>query len=335
VTPPLTIVVGIYSPFAAWNIPAAHVARLQQEFPHHTFLHATGEAQALRLIGGADVAFMAELSPAHLGGAQQLKWVHSPAAGVGGMLFPAMVESTVVMSNSRGISAGTIAEHVVAVTLVLFRKLRSAFDAQRQGHWAQNDILALPAIRTISGATALIVGLGSIGRATARLLSGMGARVSGIRRSHTDAAVPGVEQIATPDHLQALLPEADIVVLAAPQTGGTRGLIGHRELASMRRDAVLINVSRGKLVDEQALVAALTAHPAARTIGAAALDVFEQEPLPPESPLWTLPNVLITPHMAGFRPDHWDAVTDLFADNLRRFESGQPLRNVVDKKAGY
>lgn len=334
-TGPLTIVVGIYSPFAAWNIPAAQVATLQQQFPKHTFLHALSDDEAARLIPSADVAFMAELRPAHLAAAGRLQWVHSPAAGVGGMLFPEMVRSPVVMSNSRGISADTIAEHVVAVTLVLFRKLLLAFRSQAVHAWAQDAVLAPPHIRTIAGASALIVGLGSIGRATARRLAALGAQVHAIRRSAATETPDVTGRVATPDGLLDLLPDADIVVLAAPQTRETRGLIGPKELAAMRRDAVLVNVSRGKLVDEAALVDALTAPDAARTIGGAALDVFEHEPLAPDSPLWGLPNVLITPHMAGFRPDHWDAVTELFADNLRRFETGRPLRNIVNKEAGY
>jgi phosphoglycerate dehydrogenase-like enzyme len=335
VNPPLTILVGIYSPFAAWNIPAAHVARLRQAFPQHTFLHAVTDDEALGLIPRAEIAFMGEMRPAHMEAAERLRWVHSPAAGVGGMLFPAMVRSDVVMSNSRGISAATIAEHVVAVTLVLFRKLRLAIQSQAAHQWAQDAILAPPSIRTIAGADALIVGLGSIGRATALLFHALGARVAGIRRSASSDAPQGVDRIAGPDDLPGLLPGADIIVLAAPQTRETRGLIGAGELAAMRRDALLVNVSRGKLVDEAALVAALTAPDAARTVGAAALDVFEHEPLAPGSLLWSLPNVLVTPHVAGFRPDHWDAVADLFIENLRRFESGQPLLNPVDKEAGY
>jgi phosphoglycerate dehydrogenase-like enzyme len=334
-TTPLTVLVGIYSPFAVWNIPAAHVSRLRQEFPHHTFLHAVTDEQVLGLIPRADVAFMAELRPSHLAAAEALRWVHSPAAGVGGMLFPAMVESPIVISNSRGISANTIAEHVVAVTLVLFRKLKLAMHSQAEREWAQDAILDAPSIRTIAGTNALIVGLGSIGAAAARLLSALGARVDGIRRNPSGAPPAGVNRVAGPDQLLDLLPAADIVVLAAPQTAGTRGLIGSRELAAMRRDAILVNVSRGKLVDQAELLSALTAPSDVRTIGGAALDVFEHEPLSRDSPLWSLPNVLITPHMAGFRRNHWDAVTDLFAENLRRFESGQTLLNPVDKEAGY
>jgi len=334
VTPPLTIVVGVYSPVVAWNIPTAHVSKLQREFARHTFLHALTDEEAVRMIARAEVAFMAEVRPAHLQAARSLRWVHSPAAGVGGMLSPAMAQSPVVVTNSRGISASTIAEHIAAVTLVLFRQLPMAFAAQAERRWAQDDILELR-IRTVAGADVLIVGLGSIGAAAARLLHALGARVIGIRRSRSGVVPPGVERTAGPDELLDLLPHADVVVLAAPQTRETQGLIGARELATMRRDAVLVNVSRGKLVDEDALVAALTAPEASRTIGGAALDVFAQEPLPSESALWSLPRVVVTPHMAGFRPDHWDAVIDLFADNLRLFEAGQPLRNVVDKQAGY
>jgi phosphoglycerate dehydrogenase-like enzyme len=330
-----TILVGIYSPFAAWNIPAACVDRLRDEFSEHQFVHASNENEALERIPGAHVAFMSEVGPEHLAAARHLEWIHSPAAGLGGMLFPAMIESRVIMSNSRGISADTIAEHVLAVTLVMFRKLPLAFRSQAERVWAQDAMLADPPLRTIAGSHVLVVGLGAIGTATARRMAGLGARVTGIRRRASGPRPGFVDLVATPDALLDLLPLADVVVLAAPQTRETRGLIGARELAVMRRDALLVNVSRGKLVDEAALAAALTAPPAVRTLGGAALDVFEHEPLSPDSPLWALPNVLITPHMAGFRRDHWDAVTTLFAENLRRFESGQTLLNVVDKEAGY
>jgi phosphoglycerate dehydrogenase-like enzyme len=335
VTRARTIVVGIYSPFVAWNIPATHVERLRATFPHDRFLHAQSEREALELIPDADVAFMSEVRPEHLAAARHLEWIHSPAAGVGGMLFPAMIESAVRMSNSRGISADTIAEHVVAVTLVLFRKLTLAFQSQASRTWAQDAVLADPPLRTIAGSEVLIVGLGSIGMATARRMSALGARVTGVRRHADGSQPPFVDRAGSPEALLDLLPTADVVVVAAPQTRDTRHLIGARELAAMHRDSILVNVSRGALVDERALATVLSAPPAARTVGAAALDVFEHEPLSPDSPLWDLPNVFITPHMAGFRADHWDAVTALFADNLRRFESGQPLLNVVNKREGY
>jgi phosphoglycerate dehydrogenase-like enzyme len=335
VTRARTILVGIYSPVAAWNIPAACVERLRAEFPRHTFLHARSDGEALDMIRDAQIAFVADLRPPHLAAAEHLEWIHSPAAGVGNMLFPAMIESRAIMTNSRGNSADTIAEHVLAITLAVFRKLQLAVQSQAEQTWAQDATLAGQPLRTIAGATVLVVGLGSIGLATARRMSALGARVIGIRRQAWLPKPEFVDRLAPPEALRSLLPAADVVVLAAPETSQTRHSIGARELAAMRRDAVLVNVSRGTLVDEGALIAALSAPAAARTIGAAALDVFDREPLAPDSPLWRLPNVLITPHVAGFRPDHWDAVTRLFAENLRRFESGQPLANVVNKEEGY
>jgi phosphoglycerate dehydrogenase-like enzyme len=331
-----TILVGIYSRrYPAWNIPAGSVDWLRQTFPHHTFLHARNEDEALRLIDGAEIVFTAELGPSLLHAAPHLRWVHSPAAGLGGMLFPVMIESSITLTNSRGLSADTIAEHVLSVILAIFRKLPRAFESQRAREWAQSAMTAGTPLQTVAGSRVLIVGLGAIGMATAERLASLSARVDAVRRRADSPRPSYIERVVSPDHLHDLLPSADVVVLAAPQTAKTRHLIGHRELRAMRRGSVLVNVSRGALVDEAALIDALGAPPSEQTVTAAALDVFEHEPLPVESPLWTLPNVLITPHVAGFRPDHWEAVTALFADNLRRFEAGQPLINVVDKREGY
>lgn len=327
----MIVLVSIHSPFAMWKIPPEHVEALRREFPRHVFRHAQDDETALGMIGDAEVAFSAQIRPDHLAAAPRLRWIHSPAAGVGSMLFPAMIDSPVVLTNSRGLSADTMAEHVVAVTLALFRQLHVAVRYQAQRQWAQDIIGAPPANRMLSGAAVLVVGLGAIGGAVAARMHALGARVAGIRRTMTAAPPPGVTRVAPPERLRELLAEADVVVIAAPQTKDTRGLIGAAELQSMRPDAVLVNVSRGKLVDEEALVAAL----GAGRIGGAALDVFTHEPLSPESPLWDMPNVLITPHTSGFRSDHWDAATALFADNLRRFERGEPLRNVVNKQVGY
>ena len=327
----LTVLIGIYSRFAAWNIPVSHVERLRVAFPAHTFLHVTSDEEALALAPRADVAFMSEVRPHHFAAAQKLRWVHSPAAGVGGMLFPEMRASGVTMTNSSGISADTIAEHVVALTLALFRKLPAAVRSQAAREWAQDAMMSPPAIRTIQGSRVLVVGLGAIGGACARRLAALGATVAAIRRRPAGARPEGVSAVFSPDALLAQLPAADVVVIAAPQTRHTRGLIGTAALEAMRTDAILVNVSRGRLVDEPALIDALRRG----AIGGAGLDVFAHEPLDPASPLWDLPNVLITPHMSGFRPDHWDVMTDLFAENLRRYTRGEPLLNQVDKEAGY
>jgi phosphoglycerate dehydrogenase-like enzyme len=177
----------------------------------------------------------------------------------------------------------------------------------------------------------VIVGLGAVGGAVARAAAALGVRVSGVRRNPAAGRPEGVSAVTGPDRLPALLPTADAVVLAAPLTASTRSLIGAPELALMKPGAILVNVARGKLVDERALDDAL----ARGALGGAALDVFEREPLDPASPLWDRPNVILTPHTSGFRQDYWEAVADLFIENARRLESGQPLLNLVDKRAGY
>ena len=326
----MLILVSVHSPVAVWNIPTEHVSRLRREFPLHTFLHATRDEATMALLPEADVLFSSEISRAQLAAATRLKWIHSPAAGVGGMLFSEMLASDVVITNSRGVSADTMAEHVVAVTLALFRNLPLAVRRQSEHAWAQDEISAHQN-RTIARANVLIVGLGAIGSAIAWRMNALGARVTAIRRKTTAPAVAGVAEVLPPNRLLPALAAADVVVISAPHTRDTRGLIGAPQLAAMKPDAVLINVSRGRLVNEDALAAALLEG----RLGGAALDVFEREPLPPDSPLWALPNVLITPHTSGFRPDHWDAMTSLFAENLRRYDSGKPLINVVDKSAGY
>ena len=326
----MNVLVAIYSPFAGWSIPERHIDALRRRFPHHQFHHARSADEAVALIADADVAFASELRRAHLAAARRLRWIHSPAVGVGGMLFPEMIESPVVITNSRGIAAETIAEHVVACVLAIFRKLPVAIRSQAASEWAQETMAAAPPVRMLAGSRVLLVGLGAIGTAVATKMLALGASVSALRRNVSAPAPAGV-RVRPHDALREALPEAEVVVIAAPHTRSTRGLIGRDQLQAMRRDGVLVNVSRGALVDEAALADALREG----TIAAAALDVFHEEPLPADSPLWRLPNLLITPHTSWIRSDHWEVMTSLFADNLRRVETGQPLLNLVDKHAGY
>lgn len=325
----MQVLVALYSPFDVWCIPDSHVEALRRRFPQHTFLRADSDEETLERIVDADAAFGARLRPEHVAAARRLRWVHSAAAGVGNMMFPAMTDSSIAITNSRGIASGPIAEHVIAVTLALLRDLPLALRRQSEGVWAQNEFQARPPLPTLSGSRMLIIGLGSIGAATARLGAAFGAHVVGIRRRA--AAMPeGVKDVHGPDRLREELPLADVVVVAAPHTAETAHLLGPRELALLKDGAVLVNVSRGKLIDEVALAEALSTGRFR-----AALDVFEHEPLAPESPLWHNPQVLITPHVAGFFAGFWPATVALFAENLRRFEAGDPLVNLVDKGAGY
>ncbi len=325
----MNVLVAIYSPFDAWRIPEDRFTSLQAAFPEHTFVRGDSDAETLARIHDAEVVFGARLRSEHLAAAPRLRWVHSHAAGVGMMLFPEMIASPVVMTNSRGVASVPIAEHVIAMTLTLLRNLPLAWRHQAARTWGQNAFFHEGAPRTLHGARVLVVGLGSIGAATARLAAAFGADVIGIRR-HPGAPPDGVMAVHPPAALHDELPRADVVVIAAPQTAGTVHLIGARELEMLQDDAVLVNVSRGKLVDEAALAAELD-----KGRLYAALDVFEHEPLDPASPLWHSPRVVLTPHVSGLFEGYWPAVLTMFAENLRRFAMGAPLVNVVDKHAGY
>jgi phosphoglycerate dehydrogenase-like enzyme len=328
----MRVLVAIYGDVAAWCIPEREVNALRSAFPDADFIRADSDEETLGRIADTDAAFSSRITASHFAAARRLRWIHSPAAGIGSMLFPAIVNSPVLMTNSRGISARAIAEHTIGVTLALFRKLPLAFDRQRTRTWAQNELFVEGrSIRMLRGARVLLVGLGAIGSDAAQLFSAFGAHVTAVRRRVTEPSPEGVAAVLPPERLRDALPAADVVVIAAPQTAATMRLIGAEELAVMKRDAVLVNVSRGKVVDEVALVAALETG----RLRGAALDVFEHEPLSSDSPLWARDDVILTPHVAGFYETYWPDARQLFADNLRRFIAGAQLRNVVDKKAGY
>lgn len=325
------ILISIYSDIPTWNIPDAQVERLREGFPHHEFVRATTAEETLVGIHQADIVFSSQIYDEALSASTRLRWVHSPAAGIGGMLTPAMMASPIVLTNSRGNHAEAIAEHVIGVVLALYRKLPQAVRCQAAHEWAHTTMTAGEPLRLIRGSVWGIVGPGGIGSTIARLASALGAAVEGIRRRPELGLPEGMSAVFAPAELRERLPAWDVVVLATPLTPETRGLIGRDELRLMKREAILVNIGRGKLIKEAELIDSLRD----RTIAAAALDVVEHEPLDPSSPLWELPNALITPHVAGLRPDHWDLAVNLFAENLRRFDAGQPLLNVVDKRAGY
>jgi phosphoglycerate dehydrogenase-like enzyme len=327
----MNVLVSIFSPIRMWNIPDAHVRRLRECFPHHRFLHARGADETDALAPDAEIAFSSLIRPSTLAAAPRLTWIHSPAAGVGSMLFPEMIASPVVLTNSRGTHADAMAEHVIGVMLAMLRKLPEAVAHQAARRWAHDEMSTGRPHRLVKGSTVGIIGPGSIGGAIARLAAALGARVEAIRRRPDLGCPEGVHAVFAPADLHARLPAWDTIVLAVPLTPATRGLIGARELALMKPEAILINVGRGKVIRESDLVAALRDH----RIAGAALDVVEREPLDESSPLWDVGDVLITPHTSSLRADYWDITTDVFAENLRRRDAGEPLLNVVDKHAGY
>jgi phosphoglycerate dehydrogenase-like enzyme len=244
--------------------------------------------------------------------ADALRWVHTASAGVDRLVFPELLESPVTLTNSRGVFDAPMAEYVLGLVLAMAKDLPGTLAAQARREWRHRET------EPVAGRCAVVVGGGPIGRAIARLLSavGMDVELVGRRDFHT---------------LPALLPRADWVVLAAPLTDATRGMLDAAALARLRPSARVINVGRGALVVEPDLVDALRGG----RIAGAALDVFAREPLPPDSPLWELPGVIVSPHMSGDLVGWRQALVEVFADNLARYRAGEPLRNVVDKTLGY
>ena len=328
----MNVLIGVISPAPAWVMPRHYVDRLRRDFPQHTFNEAWDRDAIRRLLPEADAAFTPFVDRDVFPLATRLRWVQSPAVGVGGLMFPELLASTVVVTSARGIRARAIAEHVLGVTIALARKLPVAIRAQVEHRWAQDELEgAAVDIRTLHGQRLGIVGLGAIGVELVKIAAPFGFRISAIRRRADEPRPEGVDVVWPPERLHDLLAQSDVVVLAAPHTPETKRLIGKAELDRIKRGALLVNIARGKLVDDEAMIAALRDG----RLGGAALDVFTTEPLPAESPYWDLPNVIVTPHTSGAMQDYWTPLVALFSDNLRRFERGESLRNVVDKVAGY
>jgi phosphoglycerate dehydrogenase-like enzyme len=277
-----------------------------------------------------------------------LAWVHTAVAGVGGSLSSAMMQSPVVFTNSAGIHAPPMAETVLGMILHFARGLDLAAQGQRRGEWWQDPFFkGDPPLFEVAGSTVGIVGFGGIGREIARRVVPLGARVIGLKRtapSPADAALEPVgggasltdriEIVQGRDGLHRLMRESQVVVVAAPETAESKGLVDEEALALLPRGAVVVNVARGSLVDEEALLDALSTG----RVRGAGLDVFSEEPLPEGHPLWTLPNVLLTPHVSGVTRGFWRRETDLILGNLQRYLAGEPVdrwENVVDKRAGY
>ncbi|MEP6494440.1 MAG: D-2-hydroxyacid dehydrogenase [bacterium] len=265
--------------------------------------------------------------------AKTLRWVHSAAAGVGTALHAEMVASDVLFTNSAGIHSIPIAEYAVAGILHFLRGLDFAIDQQRRTEWNKTPFVRLDSVlREMDTVHALIVGVGGLGGATAERLSALGARCTGVRRRVGLGAPPGFERVVGLDQLDAELPNHDVVVIAAPLTGETAGLLTAERLDLLPSSTIVVNVARGAMLDDVALVERLEAG----RLRGAVLDVFREEPLPPDSPLWRLRQVLVSPHVSPVSPGRfWPRQLDLFLGNWSRYLQGMSLKNLVDKHAGY
>ena len=327
----MNVAVGVISPSAAWIIPRRYVEALRRDFPQHTFLEAWDRETLRRVLVESDAAFAAFLDKDLIPSLTRLRWVQAPAAGIAHMLSSELTASAIVLTSARGVRARAIAEHVIMMALALARQLPLVLMRQSERRWALDEIETAGTIRTLNGRQMGIVGLGSIGSEVARLAAAIGMRVAATRKHASGPQPAGVNAVLPPARLTELLSSSDVIVLSAALTAETVRLIGREELAHVKPGAWLINIGRGQLVDDDALIDALRDG----RLGGAALDVFRREPLPPDSPYWDLPNVIVTPHLSGAMEDYWTPLVGLFAENLRRFENGEPLINVVDKEAGY
>lgn len=292
--------------------------------PHPDVLEAMRDAEVYFGFGLPRPLFQA---------ATKLRWVHSASAGVASLLYPEMMTSDVVITNSAVIMGDPIAEQALAGIMYFVRNLDVAVDQQRRKEWNKAPFVEDSSLaRELSECRALVVGTGGIGSAIARRLSALGCPCVGLRRRPDETVPEGFQRVAGLEAIDREIPGADIVVLATPLTPLTRGVLSASRIDCLKPGAIVVNMARGALLDEDALARAL----AAGRIRGAVLDVFEKEPLPDTSPLWALRNVLVTPHVSAVSPRlFWTRELELFLDNWARYRAGLPLRNLVDKSAGY
>jgi phosphoglycerate dehydrogenase-like enzyme len=340
------LVVDLRAAARTWSIPDEAVAVIRAAAPPgwSTYIVAAPtisdgdgneapSAEVKRAIRDADAYVGFGMPRALFVAGKRLQWIHTAAAGVGSLLFPEMTESDVVLTNSAGVHAVPMAEHVLGGLLYLLRQFDVAVTQQRERLWNRDPFVGEGSrVRELGECRALIVGAGGIGTEIARRLSALGVRCSGIRRRPQRGVPDGFAEMFGVDALDSTLSTADILIVAAPATPETRGLVTADRLDHLPHGAIVVNVARGSLLDERALAERL------RTgrVSGAVLDVFEREPLPADNDLWTVPRLLLTPHVSATSPGgYWRRELELFTDNWARFASGRPMRNVVDKRAGY
>lgn len=336
------LVIDLRSPHEAWRIPPASVAAIRRALgPEWDVVEVAapaasdgdggaGTAEAIAAARGAEV-YVGYGLPAGVANAARgsLRWAHTGTAGVGASL-PSVRGTGIVFTNSAATHAEPLADWALAALAYFARGLDRMVRAQRERRWAKEDFTAAPAsVRELAELRLGVYGLGGIGAAVARRGLALGMRVAGVRRRPERGGPDGVAWVGGPGDLPRLAAESDALVLAAPQTRDTRGVVGRDVLAVLPPGAIVVNVSRGALVDETALLERLD------TLGGAALDVFATEPLPADHPFWSHPRVLVSPHTAAVTHRFWERETRLIVENIQRYLAGAELANVVDWEAGY
>lgn len=306
------------------HLEAGHLEQIRAVDPRVRVTLVTDQPKGTDGVASAEILVGWNIPREAVQRAAGLKWIHSTAAGVDQLLYPEIRARGIILTASMGIHHQLV-EHIFAFLLALERRLHVALRLQLQRKWNRARTVG----DELAGKTLGILGLGTIGQQLVRKAQAFDMRVIGTKRTPT--AIPGVDRVLPPDGLPQVLRESDAIVVALPLTPQTRGLIGERELQMMKPSAWFINVGRGPIVHEAALIQALRAG----KIAGAALDVFEHEPLRSDSPLYDLENVILTPHVSGASPRYMDRAVPLFCENLARYLRGAPLRNLVDPERGY
>lgn len=309
------------------EVPQDDLQAIAKAAPDYELI-VTGDRQRIEELAPRIGIAAGRVPPALLVEMPRLRWYQQWGAGADWLLrHPEVQQLSFVLTSASGVHSIPISEHILALLFAFARRLPVAFRAQQEGRWAAPDSDSL---FELADKTLLLLGVGAIGARTAQVAAALDMHVIGVRRdpSRTEA---GVGEMYAPDALADLLPRADFVVITIPLTPETQALIGADELARMKPSAILINIGRGGTIDQPALVDALTA----KRIGGAGLDVFAEEPLPADSPLWGMDNVIITCHYSGRTPVYDARALAIFLDNLERFQRQAALRNVVDKDLGY
>ena len=305
------------------------VAELRNSFPSVNFCQAPTKADQVREIPDAEVLFGA-ITPAVFEAARKLRWCHFVGAGFDPLVRgnPAFVASDVVLTNAPGTHAMAMADHVMGMILMFAHRMVDMLDDQRAHRWDVHKYRAQ--IRELEGTTMGLLAVGSIGRAVAVRAQAFGIRVYGVDLKPMKPP-EGVAEVWTLEGLERLLRISDWFVVTAPLTDGTEGLLNRERIGQLKQGSHLIVISRGGIVDETAVVEGLRSG----SIAGAGFDAVETEPLPDESPLWDMPNVLISPHVSGDSPQTWERRYRIFKDNLARYLKGDPLLHICDKRAGF
>ena len=325
------LTICVWHPFTEWRPPASLAEAIRKRWPAMRVVHLPGYDRLPQELPDTDIFVGYSLRANQLLDAKKLKWIHSTAAGVAQLMYPELRDSGIMVTNPSGIFSVPMAEHTLGLLIAMARNFPDSVRHQDQSRWAQQELWDQPQHLTeLNGQVLLIVGYGSIGHEVARRAKAFDMRVWGVSRSGKgDASL--AEKIVPITQLHDVLPHADYVVVSAPETSETKHLIAATELEPMKPTARLINVARGSLLDQSALLAALQQ----KKIAGAALDVTDPEPLPATDPLWKAPNLLVTPHTSAISDRLWPRQTALLLDLLERWFAGRDLFNQVDLHRGY